>query len=64
MIALDVLPFPHHWPDEFSFRVVNNKLTEKWADREAEAAPVNDHMGYLVLGVIGASWAVSSPRLS
>lgn len=26
------------WPDEFSFRVVNNKLTEKWADREAEAA--------------------------
>jgi nitronate monooxygenase len=26
------------WPDEFSFRVVNNKLTEQWAHREAEAA--------------------------
>lgn len=26
------------WPDEFSFRVVKNKLTEEWADREAEAA--------------------------
>lgn len=25
------------WPDEFSFRVVNNKLTEQWAHREAEA---------------------------
>ncbi len=26
------------WPDEFSFRVLANKLTEKWADRETEAA--------------------------
>ena len=26
------------WPAEFSFRVVNNKLTEQWAHREAEAA--------------------------
>ncbi|HLQ25614.1 MAG TPA: nitronate monooxygenase [Acidiferrobacterales bacterium] len=26
------------WPDEFSFRVLNNKLTEQWAHREAEAA--------------------------
>jgi nitronate monooxygenase len=26
------------WPDEFSFRVLKNKLTDEWADREAEAA--------------------------
>ena len=26
------------WPDEFSFRVRSNKLTEQWAHREAEAA--------------------------
>jgi NAD(P)H-dependent flavin oxidoreductase YrpB (nitropropane dioxygenase family) len=26
------------WPDEFSFRVVRNHLTEQWAHREAEAA--------------------------
>ncbi len=26
------------WPDEFSFRVVRNRFTEQWADREAEAA--------------------------
>jgi nitronate monooxygenase len=26
------------WPEEFSFRVVRNKLTEQWAHREAEAA--------------------------
>ena len=26
------------WPEEFSFRVVNNKLTKEWAHREAEAA--------------------------
>lgn len=26
------------WPDEFSFRVGINKLTEQWAHREAEAA--------------------------
>ena len=26
------------WPDEFSFRVLANRLTEQWADREAEAA--------------------------
>jgi len=26
------------WPTEFSFRMVNNKLTEQWAHREAEAA--------------------------
>lgn len=26
------------WPDEFSFRVLTNKLTEQWADRETEAA--------------------------
>jgi nitronate monooxygenase len=26
------------WPEEFSFRVVRNKLTDEWADREAEAA--------------------------
>ncbi len=26
------------WPDEFSFRVLANKLTGKWADRETEAA--------------------------
>jgi nitronate monooxygenase len=25
------------WPEEFSFRVVKNKFTEQWADREAEA---------------------------
>jgi nitronate monooxygenase len=25
------------WPDEFSFRVVRNKLTDQWAQREAEA---------------------------
>ena len=25
------------WPDEFSFRVVRNKLTDHWAHREAEA---------------------------
>jgi nitronate monooxygenase len=26
------------WPDEFSFRVIKNKLTDQWAHREAEAA--------------------------
>jgi len=26
------------WPDEFSFRILNNKLTDQWAHREAEAA--------------------------
>src|SRR6266576_3269177 len=26
------------WPDEFSFRVLKNKLTDQWAHREAEAA--------------------------
>jgi nitronate monooxygenase len=26
------------WPDDFSFRVLANRLTELWADREAEAA--------------------------
>ncbi len=26
------------WPEEFSFRVLTNKLTEAWADRETEAA--------------------------
>jgi nitronate monooxygenase len=26
------------WPDEFSFRVLNNTLTDQWAHREAEAA--------------------------
>ena len=26
------------WPAEFSFRVVKNKLTEEWAEREADAA--------------------------
>ena len=26
------------WPDEFSFRVVKNKVTEQWAHRETEAA--------------------------
>lgn len=26
------------WPQEFSFRVLRNKLTEQWAHREAEAA--------------------------
>jgi nitronate monooxygenase len=26
------------WPDEFSFRVLNNKFTEQWAHRETEAA--------------------------
>ena len=26
------------WPGEFSFRVLNNKLTEEWAHREEEAA--------------------------
>ena len=26
------------WPQEFSFRVLKNKLTEQWAHREAEAA--------------------------
>jgi len=26
------------WPEEFSFRVVKNNLTEQWAHREAEAA--------------------------
>lgn len=26
------------WPEEFSFRVVKNKLTSQWAHREAEAA--------------------------
>jgi nitronate monooxygenase len=26
------------WPDEFSFRVVRNRLTDAWADREAESA--------------------------
>jgi len=26
------------WPEEFSFRVVKNKLAEQWAHREAEAA--------------------------
>jgi len=25
------------WPDEFSFRVVRNKLTDQWSEREAEA---------------------------
>ena len=25
------------WPEEFSFRVVKNKFTEQWADREADA---------------------------
>src|SRR5580700_4704157 len=25
------------WPREYSFRVLRNKLTDKWADREAEA---------------------------
>ena len=26
------------WPDEFSFRVLKNALTDQWAHREAEAA--------------------------
>ena len=26
------------WPEEFSFRVLKNKLTDQWAHREAEAA--------------------------
>jgi nitronate monooxygenase len=26
------------WPDEFSFRILKNRLTEQWAHREAEAA--------------------------
>ncbi len=26
------------WPDEFSFRVLQNELTEQWAHREADAA--------------------------
>jgi nitronate monooxygenase len=26
------------WPQEFSFRVLKNKLTEQWAHRETEAA--------------------------
>jgi nitronate monooxygenase len=26
------------WPEEFSFRVLKNKLTEQWAHREADAA--------------------------
>jgi nitronate monooxygenase len=26
------------WPEEFSFRVGTNKLTEQWAHREADAA--------------------------
>ena len=28
------------WPAEFSFRMLQNKLTEQWAHREAEAAAV------------------------
>ena len=26
------------WPDEFSFRILHNKLTDQWAHRESEAA--------------------------
>jgi nitronate monooxygenase len=25
------------WPREYSFRILKNKLTDEWADREAEA---------------------------
>ena len=25
------------WPKEYSFRILKNKLTDEWADREAEA---------------------------
>jgi len=35
--ALDALRGVH-WPEEFSARVLNNKLMEQWAYREAEAA--------------------------
>jgi nitronate monooxygenase len=33
------------WPDEFSFRVVRNHLTEQWAHREAERLPLSAALG-------------------
>lgn len=42
------------WPDEFSFRVLNNKLTAQWAHREAEAAAV--------FGSLAAAYAEARSR--
>src|SRR3979490_653563 len=41
-------------PDEFSFRVLKNKLTDQWADREAEAAAA--------FGSLAAAYAEARPR--
>ena len=32
------------WPEDFSFRIVKNKLTEQWAHREAEASAVRGRL--------------------
>ena len=42
------------WPDEFSFRVLANKLTDQWADRETEAAAA--------FGTLAAAYAEARSR--
>ena len=42
------------WPDEFSFRVLKNKLTDQWAHREAEAA--------VAFGSLAAAYAEARSR--
>lgn len=42
------------WPDEFSFRVLKNKLTETWGHREADAAAA--------FGSLAASYAEARSR--